>query len=192
MNNGFTTETLLSRLPPVLAKDKRTHALATVMANRFVKLIKELEKVKIYVNIDKLPEQVLDILAYDFKVDWYDTNYSLEEKQRIIKTAWSVYRKLGTKAAVQEAIRTIYPEAEVLEWFEYNGDPYFFKVQIDAQHRIIDPEKHARVMEKLKLYKNVRSVLDVVEYINMKGTAMIYGFTKPYDYGVRVQSIIKE
>ena len=39
---------------------------------------------------------------------------------------------LGTRAAVETAIRAIYPKTEVKEWFEYEGGkPYHFKLFID-------------------------------------------------------------
>ena len=36
---------------------------------------------RIYTRIDELPEWLLDILARDFAVDWYDRSYTLEEKK---------------------------------------------------------------------------------------------------------------
>lgn len=69
---------------------------------------------------------------YDFKVDWWDGDYSLEEKRRTLKDSWRVHRMLGTKAAVETAISAIYPNSAVKEWFEYGGRPYYFKLEINA------------------------------------------------------------
>ena len=35
----------------------------------------EIDLLRIYTQIDSLPEGLLDILAYDFKIDWYDPTY---------------------------------------------------------------------------------------------------------------------
>ena len=79
-------------------------------------------------------DQLLDILANDFKVDWWDANYTLEEKRRTLKDSWNVHRRLGTKAAVVLAISAIYPDTQVSEWWEYGGKPYHFKLLIDATY----------------------------------------------------------
>lgn len=116
----------------------------------------------IYKNIDTLPEAAVDLLAYDLHIDWYDSSYSDDEKRQIVKDCIKVHKFCGTKYAVETALKSIYPESEVVEWFEYGGNPYHFKVVIyDSTN---DAEKRSKVMSKVKYYKNVRSVLDEVVY----------------------------
>ena len=47
----------------------------------------EIDSLRIYTRIDELPEWLLDILARDFAVDWYDRSYTLEEKKKPSRTA---------------------------------------------------------------------------------------------------------
>lgn len=171
---GLTAENLLRTLPPVLKGNADMAALAEVLAEMFAERGQEAEHLRIYFGIDTLPGELLDILAHDFKVDWWDSDYTLEEKRKTLKESWRVHRMLGTKAAVETAISAIYPNTRVSEWWEYGGNPCHFKLAIDATFEGVDAEKHERVMEKVAYYKNMRSVLDEVEYYDSGGTAAQY------------------
>lgn len=164
-NHGLTPENLLRTLPDALRNDESMAALAESIAGVLADRPGEIRNLLIYSRIDQLPEDLLDILAHDFKVDWWDGDYSLEEKRRTLKDSWRVHRMLGTKAAVETAISAIYPETKVSEWFEYNGQPYHFKLLIDVTQGDVDPSKHSRVMDRVEFYKNLRSILDSVEYL---------------------------
>lgn len=173
--HGLTAGNMLRVLPEVLKGDQSTLALATSTASILAGREDEIRHLLIYACIDELPEDLLDILAYDFKVDWWDPNYTLEEKRRTLKESWHVHRTLGTKAAVVKAISAIYPDTRVLEWWEYDGKPYHFRLLIDATYERVDPEKHKRVLEKVDYYKALRSVLDAVEYeVRPSGRAVAY------------------
>lgn len=79
---------------------------------------------------------------------------------------------MGTKAAVERAISAIYPNTQVLEWFEYGGEPYHFKLHIDISKESGDKDKPLRVLERVNFYKNLRSHLDVVEYVSIAPEAV--------------------
>ena len=91
-NHGLTVENLMRTLPAVLARDKNTHALAEAVAEAIVAELENIDLVRIYARIDELPEDLLDILAYDFKVDWWDGDYTLAQKRQTLKDSWRVHR----------------------------------------------------------------------------------------------------
>lgn len=161
---GITVENILRTLPEALKNDEKMQVLASSIATLLASRVAEIEALKIYTKIDALPEDLLDLLAYDFKVDWWDSEYSLDEKRQVLKDSWNVHRILGTKAAVERAISAIYPNTKVDEWFEYDGEPYHFKLLIDATYDSVDPVKHQRVLNRVDYYKNLRSHLDGIEY----------------------------
>lgn len=173
-NHGLTTENLLRTLPETLRNDESMAALAESIAGVLADRPGEIQNLLIYSRIDQLPEDLLDILAHDFKVDWWDSDYTLEEKRRTLKDSWRVHRTLGTKAAVVTAISAIYPDTQLQEWFEYGGQPYHFKLLIDATYDNVDPDKHQRVLDRVAYYKNLRSVMDEVEYYDSGGSAIQY------------------
>lgn len=163
--HGITKENLLGSLPISLSGDPSLVALAEAVSDLLARQRRELERLAIYPHIDTLEEDLLDILAHDFKVDWWDSDYGLEEKRRTLQGSWQVHKLLGTKAAVEQAISAIYPQATVEEWFEYGGKPYHFKLAIGVTHEDADSPKQRRVLERLGYYKNLRSHLDSITYL---------------------------
>lgn len=173
-SHGITVENLLRTLPEVLRNDTAMLALATGIAGKLAEAATETRLATIYANIDTLPEPVLDALATDFKVDWWSYDYSIAEKRQTLKDSWYVHRHLGTKKAVERAISAIYPGTEVSEWFEYDGEPYHFKLLIPVDQTELDPAKHGTVLSLAENYKNLRSVLEEIEYYGSGGKAVAF------------------
>lgn len=162
--SSIRTDDFLRTLPSVLKNDDRFNAFAAVMAKQLRKIVDDIDLVTIYARIDVLPEEILDILAYDFKVDWWDYSYTIEQKRQTLKDSFMVHRHLGTKFAVETAISAIYPATAVKEWFEYGGEPYTFRLAIDATDVEVTSAKHKRVLALVDYYKNLRSHLDGIDY----------------------------
>lgn len=163
-NGGLTKENLLFTFPVGLRENQPIAALGDVTADALAKRPAEIGLLSIYARIDELPEDLLDILAHDFKIDWWDPNYSLEEKRRTFKDSWYVHKHMGTKAAVERAISAIYPHTRVLEWWEYGGEPYHFRLDINITNDTIDSDKQRRVLQRVNYYKSLRSHNDGVTY----------------------------
>ena len=164
-NHVLNARNILAALPVALQNDENMYALASAIADALAARPEEIDRSVIYAQIDSLPEEMLDILAYDFKVDWWDGDYTVEQKRQTLKDSWKVHRILGTKAAVESAISAIYPETQVLEWFEYDGRPYWFKLLIDLTDMLPNPEGHDRVLNRVSYYKNLRSHIEEIQYI---------------------------
>lgn len=169
-----TSVDFLRSLPDVLKNAPNMAALATAIANELERLAEDVEKAIIYARIDELGEDVLDLLAYDFKVDWWDYTYTVAEKRRILKNSWNVHRHLGTKGAVETAISSIYEGSKVQEWFEYGGDPYKFRLLLDITYDSADPVKHQSVLDRVNFYKNMRSHLETIEYVGYSSSVTSY------------------
>ena len=89
---AITKENLLLLLPPALTHDRSILALAEAGAGALEERRREISRTILYPAIDTLEAPVLDILAQDFKVDWWDPNYTLAEKRRTLKDSW---REIG-------------------------------------------------------------------------------------------------
>lgn len=151
---------ILETFPGSLARDDDKQKLAAAISDKLAELMHETDKAAIFPAIDKLDAEMLDILASDFKCEWYDSSGTLEEKRKTIKDCLFMHRYKGTKFAVETALRSIYETVKVSEWFEYGGEPYHFRVEIfDSSN---DTEKRQRILSKIEYYKNLRSVLDDV------------------------------
>lgn len=128
-SHSLTVLNLLASLPQVLQSDESMAALAQATAEVLEKRSGEIQSISIYPNIDALSEDLLDILANDFKIDWWDPECSVEKKRALLKNSWHVHHILGTKTAVMTALADIYSDATIREWWEYGGDPGCFRVE---------------------------------------------------------------
>lgn len=179
-NHGLTKENLLRTLPISLSGDPKMVALAEAIAGVLAQRREEIARLAVYPNVSQLDEGLLDILARDFKVDWWDSDYSLDEKRRTMATSWQVHKTLGTKAAVETALRAIYPQTQVIEWFEYGARPYHFKLHINITDDEMDSAKQKRVLARLEYYKNLRSHLDGITYFLQAAPASVYAGTAAF------------
>lgn len=164
-DHGLTRENLVASLPPALQKDPSAVALAEAMADVLSRRVGEIDRVRLYPEIGRLDEPVLDTLARDFKVDWWDSDYSPDEKRRTLKDSWKVHKLLGTKTAVELGLRAIYPKSWAEPWFAYeDGKPYHFRLHIDLSDEMLAEGKPARVLERLQYYQSLRDHLDEIRY----------------------------
>ena len=169
---------LLFTLPKVLTDDQDFKALAEVIACELKSLISAIGRVVIYPGIEDVPERVLDILAGDLHIDWYDPVFSVSVKRRIVKNSVNVHKYLGTKYAVEIALSDVFPESKVVEWFEYGGEPFYFKVDINTDSGVSVKELES-VMKSINYYKNLRSHMDELSLITEEKEATVYYASVP-------------
>lgn len=150
-------------LPEALKKDPKMVALANAAAAEILDTSGMMNSVLIYSRIDELPEELVDILAYDMHVDWYDYNYPLAAKRDLVKNSVKVHKKMGTKYAVETAIGSLFPESEVEEWFQYGGEPGHFHIILDATNQRITAD-YAAIIKAVKMYKRLSAHMDELTY----------------------------
>lgn len=160
MNDGVNYDSTLRVLPHVLKKSGLMFPLAQTTAKFLEGAWNDAQLANIYCRIDELDESLLDILAVDFGVAWYWYDYPIETKRRIIKDSFYVHRFLGTIGATKQALCSVWPDSTVEEWFEYDGEPYHFRVYLDSA--IYTQEIDERTRASIATAKNVRSWLDSI------------------------------
>ena len=158
MSKGITQESMLSVLPGVLARDKGMFDLAQLIAWIFGDSAGNVDAPAIFQNINKLDEDLLDILAADCKVDWYDYDADIETKRRQIITNWHVRERLGTVGAVETALKSVWPNSIVEEWFEYDGDPGYFRVLLGLD--TAGTVNFSKAVRMIDIFKPVRAHVD--------------------------------
>ncbi|PZT47224.1 phage tail protein I [Helicobacter valdiviensis] len=106
-------------------------------------------------------ERLLPILAnaYDVSIDGLE----IKEARELISKALLLDRYNGTTFAIKEALKAVFPTAVVKEWFNYGGEPYFFKVKVTSQNESFDERTFNTLERLIKDFKNVRSVLEAIE-----------------------------
>ncbi len=150
-------------LPQALASDIKMVALAKAITDELLTVSKEMKNVLIYARIDDLPEELVDVLAYDLHVDWYDYSYPLAAKRDLLKSSIKVHKKMGTKYAVEKALSALYPESEVEEWFQYEGEPGHFHIVCDVTNSRITAS-FSDIVRAVKMYKRLSAHFDEVVY----------------------------
>ena len=115
-------------LPQFMRDDDAVRGLAAGIDKIVPGLTDSIMKLSTWDHIDTLPEAELDELAWELNILWYDTSASLEVKRSIIRNSDKVYKKLGTKWAVENVINTYFGDGYIKEWFEYGGEPGHFMV----------------------------------------------------------------
>ena len=66
-------------LPCVLREQPWAMALSLAVAELHKKTMDYIDGSQIYTAIDLVAEEVLDALAVNWKIDWYDTEYDIEK-----------------------------------------------------------------------------------------------------------------
>lgn len=159
MNENVTYDSMMRVLPSVLRNAPSMLPLGQTAATFLELTAGSTELDAIYNKIDELPESLLDLLADDFGVIWYDADQNLETKRRVIKESFYVHRHLGTTGAVRKALSAIWPDSTIEEWFEYDGDPYMFMVILEADASG-NPIVIGNIFNTIRTYKSVRSHLE--------------------------------
>lgn len=160
MNNLFTAD-YQKIFPENLKKYKNLRTLAIEFENSFKEnIVSNIDKLAIYKNLEMQSDEVLSELAWQYLIDNWQENLSHEVKINLIKNAYWAHATKGTKTAVIDNLKKLNYPVIVQEWFEYNGNPFTFKLV--TNHVDSDPNWVDILIEIVEKYKNCRSVVDTV------------------------------
>ena len=70
---------------------------------------------------------------------------------------------MGTKYAIETALGSLFPESEVEEWFQYEGEPGHFHVILDVTNQKITAD-YAAIIRAVKMYKRLSAHMDELTY----------------------------
>lgn len=114
-------------MPENLANQTEIQALAYAVGRQVEKLLEYADGCRTYAAIYSMPENVLDLLAVELRTPSYDENFSIKVKRTLIAESLLFYAQMGTPAAVNRIIETIFQAGYISEWWEYGGQPFHFK-----------------------------------------------------------------
>ncbi len=147
-------------LPDKLAEIPEVQALSFAISEGMKRFVDYCANISVYAEIDNLPEYALDLLASELNTQYYDTELPIEAKRNLIKGTLVWYMSAGTPSAVSELVTAVFGEGEVKEWYEYGGDPYFFKIETNAY---LTPDIIAQFAKMIQRVKNARSHIESVD-----------------------------
>ena len=164
MIKGLKSVSLLDILPSNLLEDPQVSAAAKALDAELQAVTKATAETLHLPRLDELPETVVDLLAWQWHVDFYEPlDMSIETKRRLIRESIAWHKIKGTPAAVEKVLSAAFANAHVEEWYEYGGEPGYFRVTIEDV--TTDPEKQANIRAAIYSAKNERSWLDALLYM---------------------------
>lgn len=163
---------LIDITPSSIADDAQIKALAEAFDDTVCNHV-DLSVLQVLTNIEGLHGDILDLIAWQLHVDGYDETDSDEIKRNMILSSIEVHRHKGTPWAVARATASVFKSAQISEWFEYDGEPFHFKVE-GITERLTDSAVIDRIVSLINDSKNTRSRLDCVEFINEINSAEYY------------------
>ena len=156
MNKG-----LLDIMPPNLLADKKIYNVCLALDSTLKSIFDECNIPSLIHNIDRLDSEFIDLLAYQFHVDFYDEALSLDIRRELVKKSIDYHMRKGTPYAMDGVVGLVFPDGVVEENWEYGGEPYHFRVN-NITVGMAGPKTLEQLMRAIDSVKNVRSTLDEI------------------------------
>ena len=161
-------------MPENLAEQTEIQALAYAVGKQVEKLLAYADGARTYAAIYAVPEKVLDLLAVELRTPYYDENFSLPTKRALIQETILFYTQMGTPAATEKIVSSIFGRGYIKEWFEYNGEPHHFRVigeNMEAVEKLL-----GEFLNVLRAVKRLSSWLDSVTVLQRHEHHLYTGF----------------
>jgi len=163
-------------LPESLLLDDKIKAAAQALDVELEKLSASIWEVLHLPRLDELTGQVVDFLAEQFHIDFWEPLYLTEpEKKNLIRESIAWHRIKGTRAAVEKIAKWAWRDAEIIE---PRDDPellpYRFRIITKGFKQTPDGVETFRRM--IDCAKNVRSWLDkiIIDYSHLMPPINLY------------------
>lgn len=190
MNRRLGKTPFSDLLPPSISTDGQIKASANALDEIFNKCIESIPEILIFARLANdskfinpvpmlpsmqrlaelagglktLPSELLDLLAWQLHVESYNEAVSLQAKREMIQSSLLLHRRHGTPWSVRHALATLLRvPAFIRQWFEYGGEPYFFRARLDVSGTYVDIRWLLSAFQIVMDYKNVRSWLEWLE-----------------------------
>ena len=85
----------------------------------------------IWADVENAFPDVLDAMAAELDAPFYSTDMTVEQKRAIIAAAFEYNSKVGTFESVQKLLAAAFGTGNVSEWFDYGGEPYYFRIDVN-------------------------------------------------------------
>ena len=145
-------------LPSWMRGDLADLALGRGVDSTLRRVAPDLDLLSVWQAIDRLPEPVLDELAWALDIRWYDSGASIQTKRDLVLKSDLVHMRLGTVDALASVVASYFGVGRVREWFDYAGDPHHFKVFTTDPSAV--GENLDRFLDMLRKVKRLSSVFD--------------------------------
>ena len=123
---------LLDILPSSIADDPNVQAIAQSIDPEMQSVSRDIRETLILSRIDELTEPVVDLLAWQWHVDFYELARTLEMKRAMVKGSIPWHRKKGTRWAILKSLEMLGVKGTFIPWWEVPGaEPYTFAIEAE-------------------------------------------------------------
>lgn len=155
---------LLDILPNSILTDPQITSAAKALDAELQSVTRAVVETLHLPRLDVLPETVVDLLAWQWHVDYYEPiGMDLDTKRRLVRESIAWHRMKGTPAAIEAVASAAFDKTTVKEWYEYGGKPYYFKIV--TEDVTTDKDTLNRLRRAVDSVKNVRSWLEEIEFL---------------------------
>ncbi|RDY27131.1 phage tail protein, partial [Lachnotalea glycerini] len=98
-------------------------AISYAISNQVKQILDFAKNSSVYAVIDQLPSEILDLMALEFRTQYYNQALPIEVKRILIKNTLPWYERAGTPSAVEELTAAVFGYGKEAEWYEYGGKP---------------------------------------------------------------------
>ena len=139
-------------------------------------------------NPDICPPDFLPFLAWQYSVEYWDSDWPVKFKRNIVKSAIKIHQHKGTVGAMNDALGTLDYETKITQWFEkpINLEPYTFAIDVALKNQGIDTKTLKNIHALINMAKNERSHL-----AKLRLSLKITGKTPKFATAIKTQTIIK-
>lgn len=174
--------TLQREIPGNLLYDKKVELLAGALQASLDRMLNWRDKINYTMNLEKLDDALLDHLLWEKHITWHEGLALAEtpqEKINLIEMAIDLHRSKGTPYAIEKVLAAVSLKGEVLEWWQYNAEPYHFLIELELTKKVRHIEN---VRQMVMEFKNTRSWFD--GFVMLVGEEIIQHINQTYDYPV--------
>lgn len=161
-------------VPPSIAGDEQVKAITEAITPQIQEVSNAIKECIILARLDEQPEAVVDLLAWQYHVDFYSGDLPIEQKRDLVRTSIDAHMHKGTPYAVEQVVKAILGEAEVQEWFDYGGEPYHFRV-VKIGGQMVDADMYTNLKSAINKVKNTRSWLEGVSLSRTIDSEIFFG-----------------
>ena len=151
-------------IPRSIGQDENVKAIISAIDPEFQKVSQDTREAFIISRINELPENVVDLLAWQWHVDFYEPDLPISTKRELVLESIKWHRKKGTKASIESALKKLGFVPTIKEWFEIGTEPHTFEVyghykDNDLKVDFLGPDTDEILTRVIEITKPARSKL---------------------------------
>ena len=155
---GFFETEYLDLAPQDDSVDMQCTSYAVWMSMRMLKFFSD--RISIFSNLDNLPEELLDYLAVEWRIPYYNNDMDVGTKRSLLRPGFAWCMSAGTVKGMEELLAMLFDSGSITEWYDFeDGEktPGLFDILVFDMH--VPKETYEEFERVLRKVKNLRSHL---------------------------------